>query len=199
MRKNGQKKKIPWLLLVVVVIFLFAGKNDKDDVKSLTSTEKTNADAVVLVTPKPTTATTKKPTAKPTEFIDNSEKYPRKLEFKEANIPECWLLYESEYSIGDTTPKIYEIYSAINPQKDGWQNEVKIVLSMFYHTYNEYDDVLIRVYNSMDNENHNQPTFTNLIAFWQSKPVSFIEEKSAEITWYVGAYSTQNKTEEWHP
>lgn len=112
--------------------------------------------------------------------------------------PECWLLSGNGITNDGET---LDVYANIDNKSDNWHNECKTVFKMLISEYGEYSNLTFKIYNSKDNMSNNQPTYDNLIALWQSNPVTYVSESKPTIIWYPNGAGVNSKQESeiWNP
>lgn len=118
--------------------------------------------------------------------------YPIQIVENDYQGPECWLLCEPQIIVDEA---IYEVYAPIDRGSTEWKEQVKEVISLCWSQYNEYSDILIKVYSGTEGVNQTQPTYNEILAVWERQPFSIITESVPTIIWYPNGAGINAETE----
>ena len=113
--------------------------------------------------------------------------------------PECWLLFKSK--------KVIEVYADINTTDTNWKESCKTVFTMLVDEmnistdYSNSENIIIKLYNRKDLISYNQPTYADLIALWETRPVLYIPASSPRVIFYPNGavIAAKQETENWQP
>lgn len=181
------KYKLLKPFFIIFVLIALTGCNDATE-----RNNKAENNVILESAPEETTPPSNEPelTAVPTLKSDKDVELPRVLNTSKLSEPECWLLYESDYEIGDLNPKIYEIYVNVDKSSNTWKEEVKKVLTHLIAEYNEYEEVMFKMFDSKEGKAY------QVIAVWESR-----NNDSSLLIWYPdgSGANAKTETENWLP
>jgi hypothetical protein len=186
-QKPPYKRWYVWVAGIVIFSFIVSPFLPKEEAPPPT----VDAMAATDETPEPeaTPLPTEEPTPEPTEST------PYNSTFDTAYTGAYYeVLYESDYTDGDTNPKIYELYGDISVNNEGWHDEVKAILSHFNGQHEPHSDLICRIFDTRDYKSNGQTLYQHLYALWDSS--------EGELTFYPNngsGINVESIKESWQP